>query len=118
MDSFTKFKLSSDKHCFHGPMIDNDNVFNCSVFHLSSACEKSYQMDGCLSKLNFATDLRKICSTNRAYCVKCDYLFDLSTNTDHNSHKVRTPISDQLMRMPSFLLNPLTNSKFHAVNRD
>ncbi|VDP91305.1 unnamed protein product, partial [Echinostoma caproni] len=107
--------------CSHGPMLrvvkSGSAVarYVCSAFNRKSACESD------LCQLSSVPNwpvkmLRKITPEQRCYCSTCDRLFICSTEEldTHRKHRLMTGISDQLLKMPSFLLSPRSDADAHA----
>ncbi|KAF6773861.1 hypothetical protein AHF37_07506 [Paragonimus kellicotti] len=111
--------LDGCPHCPHGPMLaksSNPVSFVCTAFRRKGDCARDAQSTRELPPTQSSlVELQSVEPEKRAYCFDCDHLF-VSSSSDkrHASHQVSLGITDQLLRMPSFLLRPMTNSHSHS----
>ncbi|KAA3679288.1 uncharacterized protein DEA37_0003235 [Paragonimus westermani] len=90
--------------------------FVCTAFRRKGDCARDAQSNRELpSKQSSLVELQSVEPEKRAYCFDCDHLFVSSnSNKRHESHQVSLGITNQLLRMPSFLLRPMANSHSHS----
>ncbi|KAF7234375.1 hypothetical protein EG68_12298 [Paragonimus skrjabini miyazakii] len=111
--------LGGCPQCPHGPMLAKSSSpvsFVCTAFRRKGDCVRDAQSSRELPPAQTSLmELQSVEPEKRAYCFDCDHLF-VSSNSDkrHASHQVSLGITDQLLKMPSFLLRPKTNSHSHS----
>ncbi|CAL8098980.1 unnamed protein product [Calicophoron daubneyi] len=106
--------------CPHGPMLALLNTqspsdrFACSAFRNKADCGKDARLQNG-SRLHWSVnELLKAAPGDRGYCIECDCLYRCSITSRHVAHKTQIGLTDDLLRMPSFLLKPMANSSGHA----
>lgn len=118
------FSLSDENpSCSHGRMLRVTRSqtisaphYVCSAFSRKSDCVSDSQK--MLGKKWPVKRLKRVKPEQRCYCVTCDSLFISSDKESslHNDHRTRIGITDRLLKMPSFLLSPLSDAGAHAVS--
>ncbi|CAH8493936.1 unnamed protein product [Dicrocoelium dendriticum] len=110
---------SSCPLCPHGPMISIDGRklrYVCSAFRRKGDCARDALEAASNDGGRWLVDkLLSVDPARRGYCSDCDCLFILSDSAiTHAEHTCQLHITDQLLRMPSYLLRPLTDAKANA----
>lgn len=118
--------LTNNRRCFHGPTLKfvktNSNEYKieefyaCSAFRDKKVCSKNEKHENVnhFDSYKLFREVSTLESKQRGYCRTCNH-FVLRTNIlDHKNHDFVDEISDQLLKEPTKLLNPLSVDKKEA----
>lgn len=118
--------LSSNRRCFHGPTLKfvktNSNeekieeFFACSAFRDKKICSKyeNGEKGNHLDSYKLYQDISVSKPKQRGYCRSCNTFVFQKKFQDHKNHDFVNEISDQLLKEPTKILNPLSVDKKEA----